>query len=74
MDVQPDKEKLFIEVYDEEHVSVLTSLPGVITATRSICEPLTLMLADKRRNMDPGNERQYSVTYEIENPRRPAQP
>lgn len=48
MDVQTDKEKLFIEVYDEEHVSVLTPVPGVITATTSIREPLTLMLAGKR--------------------------
>ena len=68
MDVQPEKEDLFNEVYDQEHVPFLTSVPGVISATRSTREPLTMMLAGERQNMDPGNEPRYSVTYEIESP------
>ena len=62
MDIQRDKEELFNEVYDEEHVPFLTSVPGLITATRSVREPLTMMLAGERRKMDPGNEPRYSVT------------
>lgn len=68
MDVQPDREDLFNEVYDQEHVPFLTSVPGVISATRSVREPLTMMLAGERRTMDPGSEPRYSVTYEIESP------
>ncbi len=30
MDVEPDKEALFNEVYDEEHVPNLMIVPGVI--------------------------------------------
>ncbi len=34
MDVDPDKEALFNEVYDREHIPFLTKVPGVISATR----------------------------------------
>jgi hypothetical protein len=68
MDVQPEKEALFNEVYDTEHIPCLTSVPGVLSATRSVREPLTMMLAGKRQTMEPGNEPRYSVTYEIESP------
>src|SRR4051794_11398061 len=34
MDVDPDKEALFNEVYDTEHVPHLSKVPGVISATR----------------------------------------
>jgi hypothetical protein len=68
MDVQPDKEDLFNEVYDTEHIPYLTSVPGVLSATRSVREPLTMMLAGRQQTMDPGDEPRYSVTYEIESP------
>jgi hypothetical protein len=68
MDVAADKEDLFNEVYDTEHVPDLTSVPGVLSATRSVREPLRIMLAGEEQVMDPGDEPYYSVTYEIENP------
>ena len=34
MDVDPDKEDLFNEVYDTEHVPYLLEVPGVIAVTR----------------------------------------
>ena len=34
MDVQPDKEALFNEVYDTEHVPNLLKVPGVRAVTR----------------------------------------
>ncbi len=66
MDVSPDKEELFNEVYDSEHVPNLSAVPGVLGATRASMEPLTLMLAGEKRTMDPGEEPKYSVIYEIE--------
>lgn len=68
MDVQADKEDFFNEVYDTEHVPDLTSVPGVLSATRSVVEPLRMMLAGEERTMDSGNEPRYSVLYEIESP------
>ena len=68
MDVALEKEALFNEVYDTEHVPFLTSVPGVISATRTIREPLHLLLMGEEREMDPGEEPRYSVTYEIEGP------
>ena len=37
MDVDPDKEALFNEVYDTEHVPLILSVPGVRAATRLSC-------------------------------------
>ena len=45
MDVAADKEDLFNEVYETEHVPYLTAVPGVLGATRSTVEPLRMMLA-----------------------------
>ena len=68
MDVDADKEALFNEVYDNEHIPYITAVPGVLRATRSTREPLTMRLAGERRTMDPGTEPKYSVIYELESP------
>ena len=34
MDVEPDKEDAFNEVYDTEHIPTILKVPGVISATR----------------------------------------
>ena len=41
MDVEPDKEDLFNEVYDTEHVPDILQVPGVISATRMKLEPIS---------------------------------
>ena len=68
MDVRADKEALFNEVYDSEHVPYLCSVPGVLAATRSVVRPLRMMLAGEDITIDSGTEPRYSVTYEIESP------
>ncbi|MBT6273599.1 MAG: hypothetical protein HOI95_05635 [Chromatiales bacterium] len=68
MDVAPSKEALFNDVYDAEHVPFLTAVPGVLSATRSIREPLRMSLMGEVQEMAPGSEPRYSVTYEIESP------
>jgi hypothetical protein len=40
MDVEPDKENLFNEVYDTEHIPNLLTVPGVYAVTRIKGEPL----------------------------------
>ncbi len=68
MDVEPDKEALFNEVYDEEHVPNLMKVPGVISVTRLKAEPLTLSIGGERRTVVADGEPAYTAIYEIEGP------
>ena len=51
MDVEPDKEALFNEVYDIEHVPVLLKVPGVHAVTRVEGEPFTVSLGGGERRV-----------------------
>jgi hypothetical protein len=51
MDVTPDKEALFNEVYDQEHVPNLLKVPGVISVTRLTLEPLSLSIGGDKRQI-----------------------
>jgi hypothetical protein len=68
MDVVPAKEALFNEIYDTEHVPNLLKVPGVISITRLVREPLTMNIAGERRTIDAKAEPNYSAIYEIESP------
>ncbi len=68
MDVEPDKEAIFNEVYDEEHVPNLMKVPGVISVTRLKAEPLSLSIGGERRTVVAGGEPAYTAIYEIESP------
>ena len=68
MDVDADKEDLFNEVYDEEHIPLLSSVPGVVSVTRFKSEPLTMIMAGERRVIEAPGEPAYSAVYEIESP------
>ena len=68
MDVEPDKEDLFNEVYDFEHVPLLSKVPGVISVTRFESAPLTMIMAGERRTVETEGEPRYSAVYEIESP------
>ncbi len=68
MDVEPDKEALFNEVYDTEHVPNLLKVPGVVSVTRLRSEPLTMSLGGERRRIVAEGEPSYSAIYEIESP------
>jgi hypothetical protein len=68
MDVEPDKEALFNEVYDREHVPNLLKVPGVISVTRMTLEPLTLGIGGEQRRIVVEGEPKHSAIYEIESP------
>ena len=68
MDVDPDKEALFNEVYDREHVPNLLKVPGVISVTRLTLEPLTLGIGGEERRIVAEGEPKHAAIYEIENP------
>ena len=68
MDVDPEKEDLFNEVYDTEHVPLLLKVPGVLSAKRYKTEPLTLFVRGATQTVVAKGEPLYSAVYEIESP------
>ena len=68
MDVEPDREALFNEVYDTEHVPNLLKVPGVRGVTRFKAEPFTVNIGGERRAVALEGEPTYSAVYEIDSP------
>ncbi|MCH7787643.1 MAG: hypothetical protein IIC22_09045 [Chloroflexi bacterium] len=68
MDVQPDKEAVFNEVYEKEHVPMLIEVPGVISIARFKTQELTMIMGGERRTIVVESEPRYSALYEIESP------
>lgn len=67
MDVDPEHEALFNEVYDTEHIPSLLAVPGVRGAVRYTAEPLEVEIGGERKRLDPEGPR-YSAVYEIDGP------
>ena len=67
MDVDADKEALFNEVYDKEHVPLLAKVPGVLGATRLKGEDFAFNLAGERVEKKHEGAR-YTAIYELESP------
>ena len=68
MDVELNKEDLFNEVYDQEHVPKLLEVAGVITIFRTVREPLLLSMGGEMKHIETLDEPKYSAFYEIEDP------
>lgn len=68
MDVDPDKEALFNEVYDTEHIPMLLQVPGVISVKRYVTMPLTVVIGGEKKTIVPEGEPRHSAVYEIESP------
>ncbi len=68
MDVAPEKEALFNEVYDTEHVPNLAKVPGVLSVTRMKTEPAAFNIGGERRTLAGEGEPAYVAIYEIESP------
>ncbi len=68
MDVEPEKEALFNEVYDKEHVPLILSVPGVVAAARFKRQPVTMILGGERRTIVVENEPRYNALYELDSP------
>ena len=67
MDVDADKEALFNEVYDKEHVPNILKVPGVRGATRFVGEPFTLSIGGTQTRKQHEGPR-YAAIYEIDSP------
>jgi len=68
MDVDADKEALFNEVYDTEHVPLLLKVPGVLAVTRLKMEPLAMFIGGEKKSIVAEGEPSYMAVYEIESP------
>jgi hypothetical protein len=68
MDVTKEKEALFNEVYDTEHVPLLLKVPGVRAVTRWKTEPAAFNLGGERKVLDGGTQPNYVALYEIDSP------
>ena len=68
MDVDADKEALFNEVYDTEHVPMLSKVPGVHGVTRMAGEPFVVLSIGGEEKQIPREGPRYSALYEIDGP------
>jgi hypothetical protein len=67
MDVDADKEALFNEVYDTEHIPNLLKVPGVHGVTRMAGEPFAMSIGGVEKKVAHDCPR-YSAIYEIDGP------
>src|SRR6201997_1016560 len=67
MDVTPEAEALFNEVYDTEHVPNLLQVPGVRSVTRMKGEPARFAIAGGVRELAAPSPI-YTAIYEIDDP------
>jgi hypothetical protein len=67
MDVDPDKEALFNEVDDTEHVPNLLNVPGVHAVARIEGEPFVISIGGEDKRVEQASPR-YSAIYEIDGP------
>lgn len=68
MDVAPEKERLFNEVYDREHVPNLLKVPGVRSVTRLCTEPASLNIGGETKRLTGAGAPRYMAIYEIDSP------
>jgi hypothetical protein len=66
MDVTPEKEALFNEVYDQEHVPNLLKVPGVRAVTRLRTEPASFILGGRPKELTGEGAPRYVAIYEID--------
>jgi hypothetical protein len=67
MDVAPEKEDLFNEIYDKDHIPNLLAVPGVLSVTRVKSEPFSMTIGGERKDM-PVTSPRYTAIYELESP------
>ena len=66
MDIGADKEALFNEVYDNDHVPLLLEVPGVLSVARFKTAELTMILGGERRTIEVEGQPRYTAQYELE--------
>jgi hypothetical protein len=67
MDVAPEKEALFNDVYDQDHIPNLLAVPGVLAVSRVKSQPFAVTIGGERKEM-PAAGPSYTAIYELESP------
>ena len=67
MDVDPEHEAIFNQVYDKEHVPNLKKVPGVLGVTRYKRAVLTMNIGGEKKTIEIPNEPTYTAIYELDN-------
>lgn len=67
MDVAAEKEALFNEVYDREHIPNLLAVPGVLGVSRVKSQPFAVSIGGERKEMPAGSP-SYTAIYELDSP------
>jgi hypothetical protein len=68
MDVAPEKEALFNEIYDHEHAPSLLKVPGVRSVTRLRTEPASVSIGGQTKPLTGEGAPTYMAIYEIDSP------
>ena len=68
MDIEPEKEDLFNDVYDNEHIPAILKVPGVIAVERLKSQSMKMNFGGQVRDMDISKEPTYTAIYRIEGP------
>jgi hypothetical protein len=68
MDVAPEKEALFNEIYDGEHIPNLLEVPGVRSAIRLRTERAAVDLGGEVKTLTGEGAPTYVAIYEIDSP------
>ena len=68
MDVDPEYEALFNEVYEQEHIPNLSKVPGVLGISRYVREELVMNIGGERKTLLAENQPKYNAIYELESP------
>ncbi len=67
MDVAPEKEALFNEVYDEEHVRYLSAVPGVLSVARYESARLVMSIGGRLQETEL-NRPKYHALFALSGP------
>lgn len=68
MDVTPEREAIFNEVYDTEHIPELLKVPGVRSIIRGKAEDFAMIMGGTQRSVGVGDHPRYMAIYEIDSP------
>ena len=68
MDIDPDREALFNEVYDQEHVPCLVKVPGVVAVSRFKLDTLRVTIGGETKTVDSSGDPRYICVVEVESP------
>ena len=69
MDIDPEREALFNEVYNTEHCPLLNQAPGVLGVTRYETHRLLMAMGGQVQEIEiPGTPKHHAV-YQLESPK-----